>query len=255
MMILKEGSENRRKDKMRERNFYKIDEILLFVGWSLVVLLTPIGLVLFFDLTGADSISKFISRLFLFLFVSLPPFVIIGIGRHFRKKDKKLNQFANLLETAPEIDVYDILKTTGMGIPEIQSGIKRIEELGVGFYELDLEQNKVYDKRLKSQYILVEQCPNCGATLGKKFLLILDTVPTCEYCKVPFQMDYWNQLKQESIESIAKNNLEKYRIEMSDNGQINLQVFFLLLFTFWPLAIFYLIYRDNPMFKSLNKLK
>ncbi|MCB1159949.1 MAG: hypothetical protein H7A25_11800 [Leptospiraceae bacterium] len=224
---------------MRERNFYKIDDYLIITGSILITLFLPFMIALIGALGRRGKGGFFL--ILVLCFIGFSPFIMIGLGLYFRSKEKKLNQFANLLETVLDIDAGELIKVSGMNKKKILEGIQRIENTGEAFYVWDENLFRVYDRRLKSKYVFVDSCPSCGGKLGKEFSLIMEGIPTCHYCGNPFSLDYWNNLKHQVMDSISKNNLEKYRIEMSGKSNLNKPLLIFLFMFFWPLGIYYLM--------------
>ena len=222
---------------MKNRNIYKIDDYLISFGtggFLLCFFMFPI----FFRFIGK---SKYIPAFLFICFLVLAPTAMILVGYYFRSRENKINRLLHLLETILEIDIPDITKETQLLPDEIQIAFAKIQTLGLGFYVWDTELNRVYDRRLLSQYVFVELCPSCGNKIGKSFSMILKEIPRCEYCNNPIEMRYWNELRMKSFELISKNNLERYRLESFAKKEISIPLLIFLFIFFWPLGVFYLL--------------
>ena len=115
---------------MRERNFYKIDDYLIITGSILITLFLPFMIALIGALGRRGKGGFFL--ILVLCFIGFSPFIMIGLGLYFRSKEKKLNQFANLLETVLDIDAGELIKVSGMNKKKIllAASIAAVRETG-----------------------------------------------------------------------------------------------------------------------------
>lgn len=224
---------------MRERNIYKIDDYLIYIGYS-ALLFSLYGVTNLLEAMLTGTITFYTILLSVFIF---SPIAMIIIGYSLRREEKKVNLLLNLLETVLDVGIKELCLKTGLPPQKIKKVIHKIESMGIGFYVWDEKLLRVYDRRLKDQFIFVETCPHCGAKLGKNYSLILNSIPVCEYCSNPFSMNYWNNLKLKAIANINKINLELYKLELDqkEKDTLNLPLLIFLFMFFWPLGVFYVL--------------
>lgn len=222
--------------QIRKHNIYKIDDYLLGFGISGFFFII-LGLVLILSGDPAAVLLGF--------FMVSAPLSMVTAGAVYRKKENEINQLISILETNLEIDVPSLLQITGKPESVIKKYIKIIQNKGIGFYLWDDRAFKVYDRRLMNNFLFIEKCPDCGVRIGKRYPLIIETVPLCEYCGNPIDLKHWNELKLKAVRNITWQNLETYRIQMKSGKELNKTLLVILFMVFWPAGIYYLISNSD----------
>ncbi len=211
--------------QIKKHNIYKIDDYLFAFGISSFFLMI-------FGLTLILS-GDFAAGLTGFFFISAP-LSMVTAGTVYRKKEREINQLINIMETNLEIDVPSLLQIMGKPESVIKKYLTIIQNKGIGFYLWDDRVFRVYDRRLLNNFLFVEKCPDCGAKIGRRYPLIIDRIPSCDYCSNPFDLKYWNELKLNAVKNITWQNLETYRLQMNSKKELDKTLLVFLFMFFWP---------------------
>ncbi|MCG6892816.1 MAG: hypothetical protein LJE65_04365 [Desulfobacteraceae bacterium] len=225
------------------RNIFVADDILIKTGYLLLFLALLAGLIIW-PLIQSQEVSPTDARIFVLAFLALAVMVIAFLvaGYRIRSQEKKILAVLNILEKALEVSIGDLAENTGLKKETIVKAVHEINRRGMAYFIYDRATGWIYDGRLKSQTIAVNNCPACGHSIGYSIPLFITRLPRCSYCKSPIDVSYINRLKQEKIQSILMANPMPAQSEISNPSSksgFNWAIFVILLLLFWPLALVY----------------
>ncbi|MBK8398783.1 MAG: hypothetical protein IPL26_26490 [Leptospiraceae bacterium] len=176
------------------------------------------------------------------------PISFLFAGYKIRTKENKILAIKAMLEKSLDTSIQDIQISTGLTKKFILEAIGVINLRGFGYFVIDSNSNRIMDARLRTEWILIDKCPSCGAAINQKVTLSLNNAPECPYCKNPFPWNFLNELKRKTINEIYSQEHSKEQIIQPiqlPKRNFSIGIFLLLLILIWPLAIYYAISRDK----------
>jgi len=156
-------------------------------------------------------------------------------GIYFRRKEKKVIKVWDALEMSGEAKVTDLSHSLGLPRAEILASLQEINAQPGVYYAFDSRSDKIMDGRLMTEFVVNNTCHNCGRDYALSINLSLAKPPACTHCGTPAESQVFNDYKQDILST--RQQLET----QTEESSFNTGVFILLLFFFWPGAIFYYI--------------
>lgn len=189
---------------------------------------------------------------FFILFGTLP-IAFLVTGSLVRKKENKILAVLSLLERSLETSMNDIARNTDLSREFVLEAIRVINMRGLGYFVFDENTQRISDARLRTEVVLVEKCPNCGAGSSQRVNISLDSSPACQFCQTPFPIEFLNELKFQRMDTIQRNDTRQQQatapqqpVAVATNGKpFNMGVFIFWIIFFWPVAIYYAVTRQN----------
>ena len=236
---------------MAKQNIYKIDDILIKLGYLFLInTIIPVlsGVLLIIAIapfvSSDDMSEEKKDSLVATAFMIIHPFIFVNgvialiIGYKFRNKEKKIIQIWQALQHTGETNVTDLCVSHGFDRKFVLENLKHINRQNNTYFIFDSKADKIVDGKLKTEYLVVEKCPGCGNTIDQKVTLDLAETPKCKYCSTAISVDHLNDLKQKVLqerEAITQSNAPK---------KFNNIVFLILVVTCWPVAIIYFLKKQ-----------
>ncbi|MCP4130438.1 MAG: hypothetical protein GY754_05605 [bacterium] len=190
------------KKEITGYDIYKIDDWFILIGWfgfiTTVILVIIFSTSLWNDIPEVDPSYYMAAAIFIFI----GAIVLLNAGYYLRLKERKINSILNSLEIALEVSVPQLLDATGYNRRELENSFYSINRLGMGYYVWNRSTDTIADGRLLRKMVFVKQCPSCGSKIGRSFSIIIEEIPSCDYCGNPLDINHWNELKFRVIEEI-----------------------------------------------------
>lgn len=228
-----------------EQNIYRIDDLLIRSGW-LAALFALIASMFAITIIRHGSVFGLMALLM------LCPIALLIPGYSIRRKEQRILAIKRLLQHSPQIHMDKLAQNSGFSQAEIKEAISVLNTKGFGFYTLNKQTGVISDGRLHSEFLGINQCPTCGAGINIKLSVAMDKSPVCPYCQTAIPADTVNKLKLDALEFISKSNARssapgsEHPNLRSKEKRFSLFLFLLLLFTFWPAALWYVLrHRDQ----------
>ncbi|MES0489726.1 MAG: hypothetical protein ABUK01_07035 [Leptospirales bacterium] len=172
-------------------------------------------------------------------------FIVSGLGLwlgglRFRSWEKKIFQLWKILRHTREISLADLQSGSNLDLKAIQKALPIINAQAAAFYVLDLQEKKIIDGRLRTEYALNEKCPNCGNAINQMVTLANLSELACAYCNTALPADFFNNTKSKILNELYKKT--DLPGQFTEKKKLNIVVLILLVMFFWPAAIVY-VYR------------
>lgn len=164
--------------------------------------------------------------------------LILGVGMYYRRKEKKIIMIWDALDRTGEAKINDLIVSLGIPRDFILTHLRLINSQRNVYYVYDSDSDKIVDGKLRAEYVFVTACQGCGHTLDVKIALSSVHVPKCSYCGHPVST-------HESINAKREQILMNRPDLQDEKKPVNWFVFALLVFVFWPAAIFYVYMRKR----------
>ncbi|MCH9697534.1 MAG: hypothetical protein K0U68_05460 [Gammaproteobacteria bacterium] len=229
-----------------EQNIYRIDDLLIRSGWLATLIAVIVSVVVI-------TVIKHGAGFGLIAVLMLCPIALLIPGYSIRRKEQRILAIKRLLQHSPQIHLEKLAQNSGFSRAEIKEAISVLNTKGIGFFTLNEQTGVISDGRLHSEFLGINQCPTCGAGINIKLSAAMDQSPSCPYCQTAIPADTINQLKLNALEFISKSNAQ---LSTPDSGltapqsgkkTFSLFLFLLLLFTFWPAALWYVLRHRNQL--------
>jgi len=162
-------------------------------------------------------------------------FILLVIGIYYRKLENKIISLWNAIERTGEVRVEDLVVSLGFERSFILKSVIKINSQHSALYFYDSISDKIIDGRLKAEYPVTMTCENCGARSEEKISLSVLNSPKCKYCgSVLNSPEHFDELKKKILGQVKQQQIT------SAKGGFHVGIFILLLFLFWPGALYYL---------------
>jgi hypothetical protein len=173
--------------------------------------------------------------------------VTLAVGYVVRWDERRIAQVWRILEHSTEVKVEEVSYATGFDQEFLLRAVRTINRQPNAYYVWDRAAGTIVDGRMRSQVLAVDQCESCGAMVNEKISLDLANVPSCTHCNGPVTVQDLNRLKTEGLREL------RAKAEQT-TPSFSLPLFLVLLFTFWPAAIVYLIWSRGVFDRLLGRV-
>ena len=241
----------RNADEQRvHRNLYRIDDLLIRAGAIALLAVAAAGVALVVvglaGRTGVDDPRPVVSggRIALLVLAGACPIGLLAGGFAIRRREKRTLAFWRLMQQNVEIHVPDLVANSDHTRADIARSVRLLNNKALGFWVWDPKSDVIRDGRLEAAYLHVEKCDGCQARIGLRVHASLREVPSCPYCGDPVSVESLLALKRDAIDAMrAENPPPRSRERGLGPEPISIGIFLLLLFTFWPAALVYGLYK------------
>lgn len=179
-----------------------------------------------------------------FLLSLIFPASFFALGYKFRKEEKEILSLLHFLEKTIDISMSDIIGTLGLKKPSILKYLNSINQYRPELYIYNQQTERIFDSRLKREYLHIGNCPSCGAITNQRVSIDFSMLPECRYCHTPFPVNFLNELRMKIFD-----NLQKQKVSIStppeQKKEFKVWIFILLLLFCWPFALIYASTRDR----------
>ncbi|MEM7180737.1 MAG: hypothetical protein AAF518_07485 [Spirochaetota bacterium] len=186
--------------------------------------------------------------LFLLVFIGSLPVCLLYFGYKVRKKEKRIVVIWKALTSTVETSLRDIEMSMGFSRKFVMEALAVINSRGLGFFVYDKNTGMVVDSRLRTEFIVVEKCPNCAGELNMRVSISGKEAPKCPFCHTSFSPEFLNQLKWQTMQNIRRQEVEKQQnsfVPQRKQKEFRMGKFIFLLFICWPIAIYYAVSRNQ----------
>jgi ribosomal protein S27E len=233
----------------KHKNIYSVDTYFLTFGWIIAIIA---GLTILFstwtiyqmtgDLIPGLPVPKFpLVR----IIIACNGLLLIIAGIYFRRQEKKIIRIWDALDITGEARVNELAVSLGLSREFILKHLRTINMQPAAYYVWDEPTDKIIDGRLRSEFMVVQECPGCGHTINEKVSLSAASSPKCMYCGTAISTP-------ESINKQRQEILMNRPVVHPQQKEINWVVFAILVFVFWPAALIYLVSRRKSIPINLN---
>ena len=212
---------------MADKDIFKSDNILIRTGFVLGLLAIPIVS------AGARSTGGLI----LAILFALSPVAMLVTGYMIRAKEKRYIAIWRILETAMEVRVEDLIRSTGFTRADVQGALAAINSRGLAFFVWSTESDTIVDGRLGVGVVIVDRCPSCGAAGAQRAPVGMGEAPRCSHCGVPFPADTLNRLKLDAMKDLREGRSAP--AAKNPESKLNVPLFAVLAVFCWPVALVY----------------
>jgi hypothetical protein len=230
-------------------NLYRIDDILIKIGWFFLIVFLIFAFVFLAGLAKNWPYGYSTRRLVGTIAFGIPAAGFLVAGQTIRRRERRAVAVWQKLEMAVEVSASDLEAATGYDRLTIAEALLLINRRGNAFYVWDRQTDMIVDGRLRKKTVLVESCPSCGSGINQAFPLAATEPPACPYCGKHLAAERWNGLKEKTLEKIGQDaDRTKTAVTHPEITEFRMPTFLLLLFLFWPAALVYAL-RRNAMGK------
>ncbi|MFN3341724.1 MAG: hypothetical protein ACK40M_03445 [Flavobacteriales bacterium] len=235
----------------RSKNIYRIDSLFITIG-TIVTLISVLSIVFsawfFFQISG-EYIPGFPVPSFpsVKLFFTANGIILLTVGIVFRKQEKKIIRIWDALDTTGEARVNELAVSLGLSRDFVLKHLRTINMQPGAYYVWDEKSDKIIDGRLRTEFMMVQDCPGCGHTINAKVSLSESSTPKCSYCGTVVSTP-------ENLNQHRKDILLNRPVVHPPQKEVNWIVFVILVFVFWPAALIYLISRRKSINVSASNL-
>ncbi|GMV39473.1 MAG: hypothetical protein AMXMBFR64_11890 [Myxococcales bacterium] len=216
-------------------NLFRQDDILIRVGWATCVLSV-------FWVLG--SMEKPAAAPFAVLF-ALAPVGLLTLGYRVRAREKRCVAIWRILDRAKEVRVRDLLQSTGFSREDVAETLRAVNGRGLAWFVWDTDTDMIVDGRLRSEMVLVESCPSCGARVSQRVPLGASQSPVCSHCGAAFSSATLNELRLKALAELRNPPPGPGAPAPAGGRTFNPVVFMVLAVVFWPAAVVYYV-RNRP---------
>jgi len=230
------------------QNFYRIDDVLIWVGVVGGLLVLAVGGLggLYLAGTAEDQTLppnhaklQMLRMLPAYLALLACPVVALKVGFSIRGKERRISAIWSLLKRNAQISVPDLLNNSDFTIDDVERTVKLLNTRGLGHYVWDRREETVQDGRLRTTQIHVEKCEVCGGSVSLEVPIGFTEVPSCPYCGDPVSVDALEGRRQEALDALRAEHAPEKPPWRMFAVPFSVPIFLLLLFSFWPLALGY----------------
>lgn len=165
--------------------------------------------------------------------------ILLIIGIYYRRLENKIISLWNAIERTGEARVEDLMMSLGLERSFILNSLIKINAKHSALYIYDSISDRIVDGRLKVEYPVTLICENCGAKAEEKISLSILSSPKCKYCgSVLNSPEHFDEIKKNIL---GKAEQQQQQQNTAAKGGFNVGIFILLLFLFWPGALYYLV--------------
>ncbi len=238
--------------RSQDKNFYRIDDVLIRVGIvGLVVMLAVGGVGVFsvlgiaMDGTPSHSSGPMPSGKHLLVYLALLacPVVSLRIGLNIQQRERRIVVIWALLKQHAQISIPDLLANSDFSIDDVARAVTMLNTRGLGHYVWDRKAGTVQDGRLRSTHVHVEKCDACGGSISLSVPIGFTSIPACPYCGDPISTDVLEERRAEMLDALRpkpapeKSTLEIFAVPFS------IPIFGFLALVFWPAALAYAMWK------------
>ncbi len=186
---------------------------------------------------------------------ALAPLVLLGAGLYTRRREKRTLSIWRHLRQNVETDVRALLANSDFTRDELEATVRLLNNRGLAFYTWDRRTDVIEDGRLAAEYVHIDHCVSCGASVGITVRANLRKPPLCPYCHGGLRMPGLNEIKSEALhalrsestgaQAVAGSNRLAMERRSSDARPMSIWLFVFLVVFCWPAAIAYAVYKSQ----------
>ena len=233
----------------REKNLYRVDDVLLRAGGIGLLLVLVVGLCgVLIALAEADPHARAVIPRWIgdygvaYFGALLCPFVALRIGFAIRGREERCVAIWRLLEQHAELSVADLVANSDFELADLDRTVKLLNNRGLGHYVWDRQAGTIQDGRLRTMQLHVDKCEACGGSVSLEVPIGFSEVPACPYCGDPVSVDALETRRHEALDALRRDDRDSSRARGS-KVPFSIPLFVVLMMTFWPAGLLYAWYR------------
>ncbi len=161
------------------------------------------------------------------------PTGLIAAGFYARTRAQQTQTLWTAINSTLTEDATGLMRQIAVDEAGLKKAIDRLNAEGRVQLVFDVQNKRVYDRRLSDHTITVQFCPRCNEPINARVIADLLRIPQCPSCMYPVERHELDRLKAGIVQGLRSG------VSLDDVSAFSLPLFVVLALLFPPGAIYY----------------